>query len=101
MIALPGETVQTKDGSIYIDNRKLNEPYLPKGTSSRYIDTPVTVPAGQVWVMGDNRANSADSRGLRPDRHRHDRRPGVPANLAAQSPRHPLTELRSDDTGRP
>jgi signal peptidase I len=62
VIALPGETVQTKDGSIYIDNRKLNEPYLPKGTSSRDIDTPVTVPAGHVWVMGDNRANSADSR---------------------------------------
>jgi signal peptidase I len=62
VIALPGETVQTKDGSIYIDNRKLNEPYLPKGTSSRDIETPVTVPAGHVWVMGDNRSNSADSR---------------------------------------
>src|SRR4029077_17619312 len=51
VIGLPGETVQTKDGSIYIDNRKLSEPYRPKGTSSRDIDTPVTVPSGHVWVM--------------------------------------------------
>ncbi len=34
VIGLPGESVVAKDGSVYIDNRKLSEPYLPKGVST-------------------------------------------------------------------
>ena len=65
IIGLPGETVNVKDGKVTIvnnDNPKgftLNEPYikLPKIDNSSY-----TLSASEYWVMGDNRAGSADSR---------------------------------------
>ncbi|MDP1793903.1 MAG: signal peptidase I [Acidimicrobiales bacterium] len=61
VIALPGETVSGKDGFVYIDDRKLIEPYLPNGLETS--DFPAQkVAAGKLWVMGDNRGGSADSR---------------------------------------
>ena len=62
VIGLPGDTVQTKDGDVYVNGRRLEEPYLAKGTVSEGLDDPVTVPDGHVWVMGDNRGDSQDSR---------------------------------------
>jgi signal peptidase I len=61
VIALPGETVSGRGGHVYIGDERLVEPYLPRGT---YTSTfgPVTVPPGDVWVMGDNRGDSEDSR---------------------------------------
>jgi len=61
VIALPGERVEARNGRILIDGRALNEPYLPAGVSTGEFSA-VIVPAGMLWVMGDNRANSADSR---------------------------------------
>jgi signal peptidase I len=61
VIGLPGETVEGRDGRIYINGQALQEPYLPVGTVTS-VFAPVTVPTHQVWVMGDNRGNSNDSR---------------------------------------
>jgi len=61
IIALPGETVEGRDGRVFIDGRELVEPYLPPGTMTSDFAARI-VPEGTVWMMGDNRSNSMDSR---------------------------------------
>jgi len=61
VIGLPGDTIESRDGQVYINDRRLKEPYLPKGTRTE--DLPRTViPAGHYFMMGDNRGASSDSR---------------------------------------
>ncbi len=63
VIALPGETIEIRDNVVYIDGKKLDEPYLTdaaRQSNGNY--PPHTVPADSLFVMGDNRGNSADSR---------------------------------------
>jgi len=61
VIALPGETVEGRSGSVWINGHRLREPYLgPEVKTSGF--APRTIRKGMVWVMGDNRTNSADSR---------------------------------------
>ena len=59
VIGLPGDTVSARDGTVIVNGEPLDEPYLTQETA----DFPKTnVPAGELFVMGDNRGNSLDSR---------------------------------------
>jgi len=63
VVGVGGETVQGKGGSVYVNGTKLDESYLPPNVTTSDFG-PVTVPSGSLWVMGDNRGNSKDSRFL-------------------------------------
>jgi signal peptidase I len=60
VIALSGEEIEIREGTVFIDGRPLDEPYLDHKTAGTY--GPLIVPDGYVFVMGDNRGASNDSR---------------------------------------
>lgn len=71
VIALPGDTIRITEGVVYINNRAIDEPYISDKTNlweGGYIheDEIVTVPDKKIWVMGDNRPRSSDSRDFGP-----------------------------------
>ncbi len=51
-----------KDGGLTINGRKTNEPYIFAGNKPSEMNFNITVPKGKIWVMGDHRGASADSR---------------------------------------
>jgi signal peptidase I len=59
VIGLPGDTVEIRDGSVYVNDVELNEPYLNQ--QPVYTMPPRTVPADKFFVLGDNRNHSNDS----------------------------------------
>ena len=65
IIALPGEHIEIKDGKVYINGEELEENYLTEGVETnadggQFLD--IVVPEKSVFLMGDNRSQSTDSR---------------------------------------
>jgi len=62
VIGVAGDNVVAKDQVLTINGKPTNEPYIFSGNSPSDTDFNITVPEGKVWVMGDHRGASADSR---------------------------------------
>ena len=61
VIGLPGDVLESRDGAVYVNGERLEEGYLDEGTTTTGLERQ-TVPEGFIFVMGDNRENSEDSR---------------------------------------
>lgn len=61
IIGLPGDTIQVMDGEVYKNDTILDEPYIKEQFTSGNV-AEMEIPEGYMFVMGDNRQNSADSR---------------------------------------
>ena len=67
IIGLPGETIEYKNGELYINNQKVDDPFANKTKDFKLSDLNLEViPENTYFVLGDNRTNSSDSRIIGP-----------------------------------
>ena len=62
VVGVAGDEIQVQGGVLYVNGEAQDEPYLNDADLSRGFYGPTVVPEGHIFVMGDNRGNSADSR---------------------------------------
>ncbi|HEX5879615.1 MAG TPA: signal peptidase I [Actinomycetota bacterium] len=62
VVGLPGDTISCRSGQLVRNDQPVTEPYLDQGTQTDNCDKEITVGPGQLFVLGDNRGNSQDSR---------------------------------------
>lgn len=62
IIGIPGDEVNIKDGYVYVNGNKINEPYVKGETFSHELKFPIKVSENKLFVLGDNRPVSEDSR---------------------------------------
>ena len=62
VVGLPGDEIAVRDGTLFVNGESQKEPYVNKAVPDNSFYSPTKVPEGNVFVMGDNRTNSADSR---------------------------------------
>ncbi len=62
VVGVAGDEIQVQSGVLYVNGEEQEEPYLNDADQSRGFYGPTMVPEGHIFVMGDNRGNSADSR---------------------------------------
>lgn len=62
VVGTAGQTVVIKDAELFVDGRKVDEPYVDHASIDGVFTPTVTVPAGTVFLMGDHRETSIDSR---------------------------------------
>lgn len=65
VVAVGGDTIEGRGGQVYVNGERIDEPYLVEGTPTEDLEREV-IPDGYVFVMGDNRTNSEDSRRFGP-----------------------------------
>ena len=64
VMGLPGETVEVRDGHVFINGQRIEEPWILYFGGPDY--GPAKIPEGYVFIVGDNRQNSRDSRAIGP-----------------------------------
>ncbi len=66
VIALPGDTLSIDEGRVYVNGKKIDEPYVPRRYHDERSIAEMTIPPNEYFVMGDHRSISSDSRDFGP-----------------------------------